>query len=74
VRRTPRAAVTDQHAAVLRAFLSARTADDADRVRQLVERLAQTGPAEGLSALIYAAFLLSARHRFSPAWTLTEIV
>ena len=67
-------AVTDQQVASLRAFLTARSEQDAERAGQMFTRLARSGAAEGIGELIYATFVVAARRKFAPRRTLADDV
>jgi hypothetical protein len=66
--------VTDEQVAALRSYLSAQTDNDADQARQQFGRLAQADTAQGLGALLYTAFVIAARRKFSPRWTVADVV
>ncbi len=67
-------AVSDDQVAALRRSLSvASDQDAADAERQLMQ-LATPDVAEGFGHLLYAAFALAARRKFSPAWTRADVV
>lgn len=63
-------AITDEHVAALRAFL----VSDSDQAGRLTKQLVETGQVEGYGELIYAAFCAAVRRRFSPSWTLPEVI
>jgi hypothetical protein len=67
-------AVTDEQVAALRAYLSAESDDEAAEAQQLIQRLAMAATAEGIGELVYAAFVVAARRRFSPTWAHAEII
>jgi hypothetical protein len=67
-------AVTDQQVAALRAFLSAQSEKDAQDAGQMFRQLADSDTAEGIGELIYAAFVVAARRKFAPRWTLADVV
>lgn len=56
--------------ATIRAFLIG----DADEGARLATRFAEKGEVKGYSELVYAAFAIAARRRFSPTWTVAQIV
>lgn len=56
--------------AMLRAYL----ARDADEVEILNEQLRRCDDIDGLGELIWAAFILAARRRFAPRWTVPDVV
>lgn len=62
--------VTDEQIALVRAYL-AGDAQQAERVRAQVER---SGAADGAAALVYAAFAIMTRRKFSPTWTRAEAI
>jgi hypothetical protein len=66
--------VTDQQAAALRAFLSAQSEQDAQDAGQMFRQLADSDTAEGTGELIYAAFVVAARRKLAPRWTLADVV
>jgi hypothetical protein len=62
--------VTADQVAALRAYLS-RDNDEADRLnRELVE----SGAAEGIAELVYAAFVIASRQKFPPGWSRGEVI
>jgi hypothetical protein len=63
-------AVSNLQVAALRAFLEIR-ANDTER---LTERLIETGPLEGYGELISGAFAVAVRRRFSPTWTVPDLI
>src|SRR6266516_2652175 len=67
-------AVTDEQVAALRAYLYLRSDQEADKAEQLFKQLARSGAVEGIGELLYAAFTVAARRKFSPTWTLADIV
>jgi len=67
-------AVTNQQVASLRALLTAQSEQDAERAGQMFRQLADSGAAEGIGELIYAAFVVAARRKFAPRWTLAYVV
>lgn len=67
-------AVSDGQVAALRRSLSAASDQDAaDAERQLMH-LATPDAAEGFGHLLYAAFVVAARRKFSPAWTRAALI
>ena len=62
--------VTDEQMALLRAYLAGQ-AEQAERARVLVAR---SGDVEGAAALVYAAFAIMTRRKFSPTWTRAEVI
>jgi hypothetical protein len=66
--------VTDDQVAALRAYLSARTDDQATDAERRFLTLARTGRLDEIGALVYGSFAAAARRRFSPTWTSAQIV
>lgn len=62
--------VTDEQVAALRALLALNSPEAERLTRQLVE----ADRLDGYSQLVYAAFVTAARRRFSPTWTISDIV
>ena len=62
--------VTDEQMVFLRAYLAGE-AEVAERVKT---DLLASGTAEGFAELLYAAFVLTARQRFSPTWTRADVI
>jgi hypothetical protein len=63
-------AVIDEEVTALRAFLALEL-DEAERLtRQLVE----AARLEGYGKLVYAAFVTAVRRRFSPTWSIPEVI
>lgn len=62
--------VTDQQVLWLRAYLD----DEMGILEQLNPQVATDSNANGLSALVYAAFVISARREFAPTWTRLEVI
>lgn len=60
----------DEQIAALRAFL----APEPDKAEQLTKQLVEAGDAEGYGELVYAAFAVAVRRRFSPTWTISDII
>src|SRR5215467_771184 len=67
-------AVTDEQVTALHAYLAVRSGDEADEAERLFKLLTRPGAAEGIGELLYAAFLIAARRKFSPTWTLADVV
>jgi hypothetical protein len=63
-------AVSDEQVAALRAFLALQP-DEAER---LAKQLAAVGGLEGYGVLVYIAFVTAARRRFSPTWTIPDVI
>jgi hypothetical protein len=63
-------AVTDEQVAALRAYL----ADDEDEYGRLIERVEEADGLAGFSALFGSAFFDAVNRRFSPDWTVGEVV
>jgi hypothetical protein len=68
--REPGTVVSDEHVASLRAFLAL----EPDEGMRLTRQLAQTGDVQSYGELIYAAFVTAVRRRFSPSWTVPEVI
>jgi hypothetical protein len=66
----PAMPVTDHQMVLLMAYLAGEE-EVAQRVRT---ELAASGTAEGFAELVYAAFVIAARRRFSPAWTRSGVI
>src|ERR1035438_10625589 len=66
----PAMPVTDHQMVLLMAYLAGEE-EVAERVRT---ELAASGTAEGLAELVYAAFVIAARRRVSPAWTRSGVI
>lgn len=66
--------VTDDQAAALRAYLSARDDADADDAEARFLALAKANRLDEIGALVYCSFAAAARRRFSPAWTSADLV
>lgn len=64
------AVVSGQQMAALRASLML----DAPQAQEWRTRLHQSGDLNGFGELVYAAFLLAVRRRFTPAWTRADVV
>ncbi|MCW2860723.1 MAG: hypothetical protein JWP48_2431 [Actinoallomurus sp.] len=62
--------LSDEHVASLRGFL----AFEPDEGVRLTGQLAQTGDLQSYGVLIYAAFVTAVRRRFSPTWTVPEVI
>lgn len=62
--------VTDRQMVLLMAHLAGKK-KVAQRVRT---ELATSGTAEGFAELVYAAFVIAARRRFSPTWTHPDVI
>lgn len=65
-------AVTDADAAALRSYLA--KGDDGADWKQQHEQLYQMGDPRGYGALVYATFVTAVRRRFSPTWTMAEVI
>jgi hypothetical protein len=63
--------VSDQEVAVLRGWI---TGDGETARRAHSEQLATSGDANGLAMLMYAAFVIAARRKFTPQWTRVEVI
>jgi len=63
--------VSDLEIAVLRGWL---TADGETAKGSFSEQVALAGDANGVGMLLYAAFLIAARRRFTPQWTRAEVI
>ncbi|HEY0541924.1 MAG TPA: hypothetical protein VGD53_26390 [Actinoallomurus sp.] len=70
IKREPSMALSDEHVAALRGFL----AFEPDEGVRLTGRLAQTDDLQSYGVLIYAAFVTAVRRRFSPTWTVPEVI
>jgi hypothetical protein len=70
VTEEPGAVVSDAQVASLRALL----AFEPDEGVRLTKHLLQTGDVDGYGELIYAAFVIAVRRRFSPTWTIPDLV
>jgi hypothetical protein len=62
--------VTDDQVAALRAYLAL----DPGEAERLNRRLTDTGGEDGYGELIWAAFVIGARQRFAPKWTVPSVV
>jgi hypothetical protein len=62
--------VSGEQVAALRAFLVL----ESDQAGWLTKRLVEAGRVEGYGELVYAAFVTAVRRRFSPAWTVSEVI
>jgi hypothetical protein len=60
----------DDQVAALRAFLAL----EPHEAERLTKQLVETDRAEGYGELIYAAFVIAVRRRFSPTWTIHDII
>lgn len=63
-------AISDKQVASLRAFLAHEPSEFVHLTRPLME----STDAEGYGELVYAAFALTVRRRFSPSWTIPDVV
>jgi hypothetical protein len=61
--------VTGEQVAALRAFLAFDLS-----YQRLAGELSSSGRAHGFGELVYAAFVIAARRRFSPTWTSAQVV
>ena len=62
--------VTDRQMVLLMAHLAGE-----EKVAQRVHtELVTSGTAEGFAELVYAAFVIAARRRFSPTWTRPDVI
>ncbi|GLW61791.1 hypothetical protein Arub01_00350 [Actinomadura rubrobrunea] len=62
--------VTDEHVKALRSYLSG----DPEVWIPVHERLLASGRAEGHESLIWAAFALLVRRKFSPTWSVDKVI
>jgi hypothetical protein len=62
--------VTDEQMAALRALLAL----DSPEAERLTGRLIDNENLDGYGELVYAAFVTAARRRFSPVWSLPELI
>lgn len=62
--------VTDKQMILLMAHL----AGEEQVARRVQTELVTSGTAEGFAELVYAAFVIAARRRFSPAWTRADVI
>lgn len=62
--------VSGEQVAALRAFLAL----DPDQAGRLTEQLVESGRVEGYGELVYAAFVSAVRRRFSPTWTVADVI
>jgi hypothetical protein len=62
--------VTDEQVAALRALLAL----DSPEAERLTGRLIDNEDLDGYGGLAYAAFVIATRRRFSPAWSLPELI
>jgi hypothetical protein len=62
--------VSDDQVAALRAFLALEPYETERLTKQLVE----TDRLEGYGELVYAAFVAAVRRRFSPTWTVPDVI
>jgi hypothetical protein len=62
--------VTDLEMAVLRGWI---TGDGETARESFSQQLAVSGDANGLAMLMYAAFVIAARRKFTPQWTRAEV-
>lgn len=62
--------ISSEHVMALRAYLAL----EADRAERLNKELVESGRVDGYGELVYAAFVVAARRRFSSAWTVSDIV
>lgn len=62
--------VTDEQVAALRAYLAL----DPDELERLNRQLADAGGTDGYGELVWAAFVIGARRRFAPEWTVPSVV
>ena len=61
--------VTDEQVVWLRAYLSG----ELEAAQKVSAHVAGPGAAAGLGALVYAAFVVSARRTFAPRWSRAEV-
>lgn len=61
--------VTDAQMMWLRGYL----AGELDEVRRVNSQVTAPGAAAGIGALVYAAFVVAARRKFTPRWTRDEV-
>jgi hypothetical protein len=62
--------VTDEQVAALRSFLALNAAEAERMTRQLVA----ADHLNGYGELVYAAFVTAARRRFSPIWSIPDVI
>jgi hypothetical protein len=62
--------VSDQQLAALRAFLVL----EPDEAGPPTEQTLEVGGVEGYGELVYAAFVAATRRRFSPTWTVPDVI
>ena len=62
--------ISDAQVSALRAYLIR----DADEAEKLNEQFRTSDDVDGFGELIWAAFVLAARRRFAPEWTVPDIV
>lgn len=62
--------VSDQQLAALRAFLVLESDEGGSPPEQRLE----VGGVEGYGELVYAAFVTATRRRFSPTWTVPDVI
>jgi hypothetical protein len=62
--------VTEEQVAALRAYLT----EDEEKYNRLIARLEKTGGLAGFSALFGSAFFDAVNRRFSPTWTVAEVI
>jgi hypothetical protein len=74
VRREDTMVVTDEQVAALHACLGARTDAGDEAAQELIRRLGPPSDGGPLAGLVYAAFVIAARQKFSPTGMHTEVV
>jgi hypothetical protein len=62
--------VGDEQVGALRAFLALQP----DEVERLTKQLVDARHVEGYGELVYAAFVTAVRRRFSPTWTIPDVI
>jgi hypothetical protein len=62
--------VSDDQVAALRAFLAL----EPNETERLTKQLVETDRLEGYGELVYAAFVAAVRRRFSPTWTVPDVI
>jgi hypothetical protein len=62
--------VGDEQVGALRAFLALQP----DEVERLTKQLVDARRVEGYGELVYAAFVTAVRRRFSPTWTIPDVI
>ncbi|MGI5223999.1 hypothetical protein [Actinoallomurus sp. CA-142502] len=62
--------VTDEQVAALRAFL----ASEPDEAERLTGQLVEADRLVGYGELVHAAFVTAVRRRFSPSWSIPEVI